>query len=87
MCKLIGSIHTNVPKLLDVCKIRGNGRPARFLSDCTGETPMPPVRTKSLPAKGRWYQKAVVQRQLKMTAATIRIDPRRQWRPTLFAVR
>ncbi len=20
-----------------------------------GETPMPPVRTKSLPAKGRWY--------------------------------
>ena len=41
--------------LLDVRQIRGNGRPARFLSDCTGETPMPPVQTKSLPAKGRWY--------------------------------
>jgi hypothetical protein len=41
--------------LLDVRQIRGNGRPARFLSNCTGETPMPPVQTKSLPAKGRWY--------------------------------
>jgi hypothetical protein len=29
--------YTNVPKLLDVCLNRGNGRPARFLSDCTGE--------------------------------------------------
>jgi hypothetical protein len=47
--------YTNVPMLLDVRQIRGNGRPARFLSDCTGETPMPPVQTKSLPAKGRWY--------------------------------
>ena len=47
---------TNVPKLLDVRQIRGNGRPARFLSDCTGETPMPPVQTTSLQAKGRWYE-------------------------------
>ncbi|MBJ7260120.1 MAG: hypothetical protein JHD33_11335, partial [Chthoniobacterales bacterium] len=53
--KRSGESDTNVPLLLDVRKIRGNGRPARFLSDCTGETPMPPAQAKSLPAKGRWY--------------------------------
>jgi hypothetical protein len=64
LCKR--TIYTNVPKLLDVCKIRGNGRPARFLSDCTGETPMPPVRTKSLPAKGRWYYSVTVESDLRV---------------------
>ena len=47
---------TDAPKLLDVCEIRGNGRPARFRSDNTGETPMPLTQTKSLQAKERWSE-------------------------------